>query len=77
MATDAVVMEPAGEWVAAFEVQQRFLQHSGPNIDSLDYSGRCRQMGEVGGDFYNFVTSLGIGWRWPLGMLPARASRRR
>jgi phosphoserine phosphatase RsbU/P len=59
MATDAVVMEPAGEWVAAFEVQQRFLQHAGPGIDSLDYSGRCRQMGEVGGDFYNFVTVPG------------------
>jgi sigma-B regulation protein RsbU (phosphoserine phosphatase) len=59
MATDALVMEPAGEWVAAFEVQQRFLQHSGPGIDSLDYSGQCRQMGEVGGDFYNFVTIPG------------------
>jgi phosphoserine phosphatase RsbU/P len=59
MATDAVVMEPAGEWVAAFEVQQPFLQHSGPGIDSLDYSGQCRQMGEVGGDFYNFVTIPG------------------
>ena len=56
MSTDAVVMEPAGDWMAAFEVQQRFLQHSGPTIDSLDYSGRCRQMGEVGGDFYDFVT---------------------
>jgi phosphoserine phosphatase RsbU/P len=59
MATDAMVMEPAREWVAAFEVQQRFLQHSGPGIDSLDYSGQCRQMGEVGGDFYNFVTIPG------------------
>jgi sigma-B regulation protein RsbU (phosphoserine phosphatase) len=59
MATDAVLREPAGEWVAAFEVQQRFLQHSGPNIDSLDYCGRCRQMGEVGGDFYNFATIPG------------------
>src|SRR5579863_864254 len=59
MATDAVVMEPAGEWVAALEVQQRFLQHAGPGIDSLDYSGQCRQMGEVGGDFYNFVTIPG------------------
>jgi phosphoserine phosphatase RsbU/P len=59
MATDAVVMEPAGEWLAALEVQQRFLQHSGPGVDSLDYSGQCRQMGEVGGDFYNFGTIPG------------------
>jgi sigma-B regulation protein RsbU (phosphoserine phosphatase) len=59
MATDAVVMEPAGEWVASFEVQQPFLQHPEPGIDSLDYSGQCRQVGEVGGDFYNFVTIPG------------------
>jgi sigma-B regulation protein RsbU (phosphoserine phosphatase) len=52
-------MEPAGEWVAAFEVQQRFPPHAGPSIDSLDYSGRCRQVGEVGGDFYHFVTMPG------------------
>jgi hypothetical protein len=38
MATEAVLREPAGDWVAAFEVQQRFLQHAGPGIDSLDYS---------------------------------------
>jgi phosphoserine phosphatase RsbU/P len=55
MATQAVVTEPAGEWVAAFEVQHQFLQHAGPGIDSLDYSGRCRQVEEVGGDFYDFV----------------------
>jgi phosphoserine phosphatase RsbU/P len=59
MATDAVLREPAGDWIAAFEVQQRFLQHAGPSIESLDYSGRCRQLGEVGGDFYNFVTLPG------------------
>lgn len=40
-------------------MQQRFLQHSGPGIDSLDYSGQCRQMGESRGDFYNFVTIHG------------------
>ncbi len=59
MATHAVVTEPAGEWVAAFEAQQRFPQHAGPGIDSLDYTGQCRNLGEVGGDFYNFVTLPG------------------
>ena len=59
MATHAVVTEPAREPVAAFEVQQRFLQHAGPGIDSLDYSGQCRQVEEVGGDFYNFGTLPG------------------
>jgi phosphoserine phosphatase RsbU/P len=56
MATDAGVIEAAGEWVAALEGPQRFLEHSCPGLDSLDYSGQCRQIEEVGGDFYNFVT---------------------
>jgi phosphoserine phosphatase RsbU/P len=59
MATEATIMGPASEWIAAFEVQQRFLQHWGPTIDSLDYSARCRQVGEVGGDFYDFVNLPG------------------
>ncbi len=59
MATEAVVMEPAGEWVPGFEVHQQFLQHSGAGIGSLDYGGQCRQMGEVGGDFYNLATIPG------------------
>ena len=59
MGTDAVLRGPAGDWISDFEEQQRFLQHAGPSIDSLDYSGCCSQMGEVGGDFYNFVTLPG------------------
>src|ERR1700722_13781142 len=55
MTMDVVVMDYPTERVAAFEVQQRFLQHWGPGLDTLDYSGECRQMGEVGGDFYDFV----------------------
>jgi sigma-B regulation protein RsbU (phosphoserine phosphatase) len=56
MATDAVRMNCPTERMAAFEVQQRFLEHWGPGIDALDYSGQCRQMGQVGGDFYDFVS---------------------
>jgi phosphoserine phosphatase RsbU/P len=59
MATEAVVTDCRTERMAAFEVQQRFLQHWGPGIDTLDYSGQCRQMGEVGGDFYDFVSLPG------------------
>jgi sigma-B regulation protein RsbU (phosphoserine phosphatase) len=59
MTMDAVVMVCPTERMAAFEVQQRFLQHWGPSIDTLDYSGQCRQMGEVGGDFYDFVSLPG------------------
>jgi phosphoserine phosphatase RsbU/P len=52
MATDAIVMEAPAGWMAGCEV----LQHWGPTVDALDVSARCRQMGEVGGDFYEVVT---------------------
>jgi sigma-B regulation protein RsbU (phosphoserine phosphatase) len=55
MPADAVAMETFGEWIAAYEVQQRFMQHRGASIDSLSYSARCRQVGELGGDCYDFV----------------------
>jgi len=52
MTRDAVVMEASSEWTAAREVQQRFMLRLGPRIDTLDYSARCRQLQELGGDFY-------------------------
>ncbi len=55
MPADAGVMEDFSEWIAAYEVQQRFMQHQGAKIDSLTYSARCRQVGELGGDCYDFV----------------------
>lgn len=55
MPTDAVVMETSSEWTAACEVQQRFMRHLSPTMDTLDYSAQCRQMHELGGDFYDFV----------------------
>jgi phosphoserine phosphatase RsbU/P len=55
MPADAVVMEDFDEWIAAYEVQRRFMQHPGAKIDSLSYSARCRQVGELGGDCYDFV----------------------
>jgi sigma-B regulation protein RsbU (phosphoserine phosphatase) len=55
MLSDAVVVETSREWTAACEVQQRFMQHLGPTIDKLDYNAQCRQVQELGGDFYDFV----------------------
>jgi sigma-B regulation protein RsbU (phosphoserine phosphatase) len=55
MSRNAVAVETSTEWTAACEVQRRFMQHSGPTIDTLDYSGECRQVQELGGDFYDFV----------------------
>lgn len=55
MLSDTLVTENRGEWAAACDVQQRFMQHPVPAIDTLDYSARCRQVHELGGDCYDFV----------------------
>jgi phosphoserine phosphatase RsbU/P len=55
MSRNAAVMETSSEWTAAREVQQRFMRRLGPIIDTLDYSARCRQVQELGGDFYDFL----------------------
>src|SRR6266849_5842649 len=55
-ATVPVEIETCSEWTAASEVQQRFLQYLEPAIDTLSYSARCRQMRELGGDAYDFVS---------------------
>jgi sigma-B regulation protein RsbU (phosphoserine phosphatase) len=55
MPAEAMIMESSAEWIAAYEVQQRFMQHMGATIDTLSYSARCRQVGELGGDCYDFV----------------------
>jgi hypothetical protein len=31
------------------------MQHTGPAMDSLSYSARCRQVRALGGDFYDFM----------------------
>jgi sigma-B regulation protein RsbU (phosphoserine phosphatase) len=55
MATESVLIDVSGEWMAAREVQQRFMQRLGPVTDALDYSAGCRQVHELGGDFYDFA----------------------
>jgi phosphoserine phosphatase RsbU/P len=55
-ATMPVEIETCSEWTAASEVQQRSLQYLEPAIDTLSYSARCRQVRELGGDAYYFVS---------------------
>jgi serine phosphatase RsbU (regulator of sigma subunit) len=31
------------------------MQHLSPTVDTLSYSGRCRQVCELGGDFYDSI----------------------
>lgn len=51
----AVALEAESEWMAAREVQQRFMGHAGAGNGALDHSARCRQAGDLGGDCYDFV----------------------
>jgi phosphoserine phosphatase RsbU/P len=55
MTSDALVVDVSRDWAIACDVQQRFMQGLDPAIDTLDYSARCRQVHELGGDCYDFV----------------------
>jgi sigma-B regulation protein RsbU (phosphoserine phosphatase) len=55
MMSEAVITETSNDWTAACEVQQRFMQYLAPTINTLSYSGRCRQVRELGGDCYDFL----------------------
>jgi phosphoserine phosphatase RsbU/P len=60
MLSDAVVMDVSSDWMAACQVQQRFMRCLGPRrlnsmTDAFDVSAQCRQVRELGGDFYDFV----------------------
>jgi phosphoserine phosphatase RsbU/P len=55
MTSDTLVMDVSRDWMIASGVQQRFMRGLDPLIDTLDYSARCRQVFELGGDCYDFV----------------------
>jgi sigma-B regulation protein RsbU (phosphoserine phosphatase) len=59
MRTDTVGAEGSREWVMACDVQRRFMEHLGAPAGELDYSARCRQIHELGGDCYDFVLLAG------------------
>jgi sigma-B regulation protein RsbU (phosphoserine phosphatase) len=43
------------DWAIASDVQQRFMQGWDRPVGTLDYSARCRQVCELGGDCYDFA----------------------
>jgi sigma-B regulation protein RsbU (phosphoserine phosphatase) len=55
MTSDTVVLDVSRDWTTACDVQERFMQQTGPAVDSLSYSARCRQVRALGGDFYDFM----------------------
>jgi phosphoserine phosphatase RsbU/P len=54
MGSTAMATGNRTEWAAASNVQQRFMTFT-PAMAPVDYSARCRQAGEVGGDCFDFV----------------------
>ncbi|HYK89408.1 MAG TPA: PP2C family protein-serine/threonine phosphatase [Acidobacteriota bacterium] len=55
MATDTLVVDVSWDWATACDVQERFMRHTAPAIDTLDYGARCRQLRALGGDCYDFL----------------------
>ncbi len=50
-----MVLDVSRDWVTACDVQERFMQRTGPTLDTLSYGARCRQVRALGGDFYDFM----------------------
>jgi serine phosphatase RsbU (regulator of sigma subunit) len=55
MTADELVVDVSQDWILACDVQQRFMQDLGRSSESVDCSGRCRQVRALGGDCYGFT----------------------
>jgi phosphoserine phosphatase RsbU/P len=55
MTTDEMLVDVSQDWVLACDVQQRFMRGLGRSSESVDCSGRCRQVRALGGDCYDFM----------------------
>src|SRR5215469_5438167 len=58
MSSNATLIDAGQELAAAFAVQQRFMSLA-PATGAVDYSARCRQVGDLGGDCFDFVPLAG------------------
>jgi sigma-B regulation protein RsbU (phosphoserine phosphatase) len=55
MTTDELVVDVSQDWVLACDVQRRFMHGLCRSSESVDCSGRCRQVRALGGDCYDFM----------------------
>ena len=67
MAISILATDQRREWTAARDVQQRFMQASAPAGSALEYSAQCRQLGDLGGDYYDFFPLAGPGLTLAIG----------
>lgn len=54
MATETLVMDVSNDWATASELQKQSM-HLGSEVGGLSYGAACRQLRELGGDFYDSV----------------------
>ncbi len=55
MPGDVMVFDVSQDWATACDVQRGFMNQSMPTSDPWEYSARCRQVNELGGDCFDFV----------------------
>lgn len=56
MPAEAMVLDVSSDWATAAGVQQRFMQNRDAAIEALDYAACCRQVLDLGGDCYDFLS---------------------
>jgi sigma-B regulation protein RsbU (phosphoserine phosphatase) len=55
MITESGVVDVSQDWVAACGLQERFMEIPCPQVQTLTWNARCRQMRALGGDCFHFV----------------------
>jgi sigma-B regulation protein RsbU (phosphoserine phosphatase) len=55
MSADAMLVDVSQDWVAACDVQERFMRSPYAKMKTLSYSARCRQMRALGGDCFDVL----------------------
>ena len=55
MTTDVMVVDVSQDWVAACDLQERFMQTPCAKMETLSYSAQCRQVRALGGDCFDFL----------------------
>jgi phosphoserine phosphatase RsbU/P len=53
-AIETAIVDISEDWLTASELQKRSM-HLQPRMPKLDHAAKCRQIRELGGDFYDFM----------------------
>lgn len=59
MTSESVMVDVSQDWLAACNLQERFMEIPRAGRQNLTYSARCRQMHALGGDCFHFVPLSG------------------